>query len=253
MKRSIFVLLLVLVQLVLSAVAAFAYSEDTGALDREGKKGMMRGAMICPVMKDGQSYMVVTSPQGHRIHPISGKESYHAGVDLDADMGDDIVAAAAGTVTMAGWFDGYGNTVMINHGGDLTTLYGHNNSIVVSEGQAVQQGQLIAKAGSTGNSTGPHCHFEVRPDGNSPVDPGLYVPGCSNSKKRRAAATSTGTRIRIPTAVWWTSLSPMTLQSPSMMSSRRPSISHARAFPSCANTLPPSSSSSSRLILHSAQ
>ena len=192
MKRSIFVLLLLLVHHLLFAAAALAYSEDTGALDREGRKGMMRGAMICPVMKDGQSYMVVTSPQGHRIHPISGKESYHAGVDLDADMGDDIVAAAAGTVTMAGWFDGYGNTVMINHGGDLTTLYGHNSSVVVSEGQAVQQGQLIAKAGSTGNSTGPHCHFEVRPDGNSPVDPGLYVPGLLELEKAQGGGNVDG-------------------------------------------------------------
>ena len=79
MKRSIFVLLLVLVQIVLSAAAAFAYNEDTGALDREGKKGMMRGAMICPVVQNGQPHMVVTSPQGHRIHPITGKPSYQAG------------------------------------------------------------------------------------------------------------------------------------------------------------------------------
>ena len=121
MKRSIFVLLLVLVQLALSAASAFAYTEDTGALDREGKKGM-RGAMICPVMKGGQPYMVVTSPQGWRTHPITGQQSYHAGVDLDADTGDDIVAAAAGTVALAGWVDGYGNTVIISHGGDLTTL-----------------------------------------------------------------------------------------------------------------------------------
>ena len=177
MKRSCIVLLLLLVHHLLFAVSAFAYNEDTGALDREGKKGMMRGAMICPVLKGGQPYMVVTSPQGWRIHPITGNQSYHKGVDLDADMGDDIVAAAAGTVILAGWVDGYGNTVMINHGGDLTTLYGHNSSVVVSDGQSVQQGQLIAKAGSTGNSTGPHCHFEVLPDGDSAVDPGLYVPG----------------------------------------------------------------------------
>ena len=177
MKRSCIVLLLLLIHHLLFAVSAFAYNEDTGALDREGKKGMMRGAMICPVLKGGQPYMVVTSPQGWRIHPITGNQSYHKGVDLDADMGDDIVAAAAGTVILAGWVDGYGNTVMINHGGDLTTLYGHNSSVVVSDGQSVQQGQLIAKAGSTGNSTGPHCHFEVLPDGDSAVDPGLYVPG----------------------------------------------------------------------------
>ena len=191
MKRSIFVLLLVLVQLALSAASAFAYTEDTGALDREGRKGM-RGEMICPVMKGGQPYMVVTSPQGWRTHPITGQQSYHAGVDLDADTGDDIVAAAAGTVALAGWVDGYGNTVIISHGGDLTTLYGHNSSLLVSVGQSVQQGQLIAKAGSTGNSTGPHCHFEVRPDGNSPVDPGLYIKGLLELERAQGGGHTDG-------------------------------------------------------------
>ena len=176
MKRSIVVLFLLSVQLVFFAASALAYSEDTGALDREGRKGM-RGAMICPVVHDGKPYMVVTSPQGWRTHPITGQQSYHAGVDLDAEMDDDIVAAAAGTVTLAGWVDGYGNTVIIGHGGDLETLYAHNNSLLVTAGQSVRQGQRIAKAGSTGNSTGSHCHFEVRPDGSTPVDPGLYVPG----------------------------------------------------------------------------
>ena len=131
--------------------------------------------MISPV---GQP-MIVKSPQGFRIHPITGEYKYHSGVDLAADYGDPIYAAAAGTVTYAGWISGYGNTVMINHGGDLYTLYGHNQELLVSVGQSVPQGFVIARAGSTGNSTGPHCHFEVRPNGENgePVDPGLYVPG----------------------------------------------------------------------------
>ena len=131
--------------------------------------------MISPV---GQP-MIVKSPQGYRIHPITGEYKYHSGVDLAADYGDPIYAAAAGTVTYAGWISGYGNTVIINHGGDLHTLYGHNQTLYVAVGQPVAQGEVIAAAGSTGNSTGPHCHFEVRPNGENgePVDPGLYVPG----------------------------------------------------------------------------
>ena len=81
--------------------------------------------MISPV---GQP-MIVKSPQGYRIHPITGEYKYHSGVDLAADYGDPIYAAAAGTVTYAGWISGYGNTVIINHGGDLHTLYGHNQTL----------------------------------------------------------------------------------------------------------------------------
>ena len=132
-------------------------------------------AMVSPV---GQP-MIVTSPQGWRIHPFTGQRSYHAGVDLGVDYGDPIYAAAAGTVSYAGWMQGYGYTVMIHHGGSLYTLYGHNQRLLVSEGQSVPQGMQIAEAGSTGNSTGPHCHFEVLPNGvyGEPVDPGLYIPG----------------------------------------------------------------------------
>ena len=131
--------------------------------------------MVSPV---GQP-MIVTSPQGHRIHPITGKQSYHKGVDLGVDYGDPIYAAAAGTVEYAGWVSGYGYTVEINHGGSLYTLYGHNQELLVGTGQYVTQGMQIAKAGSTGDSTGPHCHFEVLPNGinGEPTDPGLYVPG----------------------------------------------------------------------------
>ena len=126
--------------------------------------------MISPV---GQP-MIVKSPQGFRIHPITGEYKYHSGVDLAADYGDPIYAAAAGTVTYAGWMQGYGNTVIINHGGDLHTLYGHNQELLVSVGQSVPQGFVIARAGSTGNSTGPHCHFEVRVNG-EPVNPLAYL------------------------------------------------------------------------------
>ncbi|MBQ5822469.1 MAG: M23 family metallopeptidase, partial [Selenomonadaceae bacterium] len=90
------------------------------------------------------------------------------------DYGLPIYAAASGTVIHAGWISGYGNTVIIDHGGGVTTLYGHNDSLNVGVGQTVSQGQVIAMCGSTGNSTGPHCHFEVRENG-EPVSPYGYL------------------------------------------------------------------------------
>ena len=146
--------------------------------------------MVSPV---GQP-MVVTSPQGYRIHPITGKQSYHAGVDLGVDYGDPIYAAAAGTVEYAGWISGYGYTVEINHGGSLYTRYGHNQVLLVSAGQYVTQGMQIAEAGSTGNSTGPHCHFEVLPNGvyGEPTDPGLYVPGLLELEKAEGGGLGLG-------------------------------------------------------------
>ncbi len=116
----------------------------------------------------------ITSPFGWRIHPIYGTRIFHSGIDIGGDYGMPIHAAAAGTVIYAGWISGYGNAVIISHGGDLQTLYGHNQSLNVSEGQYVSQGQVIAYCGSTGNSTGPHCHFEVRKNG-EPVNPLNYL------------------------------------------------------------------------------
>jgi len=126
------------------------------------------GSMMWPI--SGQ----VTSPFGWRTHPIFGTARYHSGIDIGADYGDPIVAADGGTVIYAGWMGGYGNAVIIDHGRGISTLYGHNSSLNVVEGQVVRKGQLIALAGSTGYSTGPHCHFEVRENG-APVDPGNYI------------------------------------------------------------------------------
>ncbi len=116
----------------------------------------------------------VTSEFGWRTHPIFGGSKFHSGIDIGGDYGMEIKAARGGVVSHAGWIDGYGNTVMIEHGGGLVTLYGHNQSLAVSVGQTVKQGQVIAYCGSTGNSTGPHCHFEVRLNG-EPVSPYDYL------------------------------------------------------------------------------
>ena len=104
----------------------------------------------------------LTSRYGMRVNPVSGIYKLHAGCDIGAKYGSSIYSAAAGTVILAGWNGGYGNCVMVNHGNGYTTLYGHMSSIAVSNGQSVTQGQVLGYVGSTGNSTGPHLHFEVR-------------------------------------------------------------------------------------------
>jgi murein DD-endopeptidase MepM/ murein hydrolase activator NlpD len=98
----------------------------------------------------------------------------HEGLDLGAGYGSPIHAAAAGVVVHAGWLGGYGNLVVIDHGGGLSTAYGHQSQIAVSYGQHVGQGQVIGYVGSTGHSTGPHLHFEVRINGEA-VDPLGYL------------------------------------------------------------------------------
>ncbi len=115
----------------------------------------------------------ITSGFGWRMHPILGYQRFHSGVDFGADYGSTIRAADRGIVIFAGWYGGYGNAVIIDHGNNITTLYGHTSGLYVSEGQAIERGQPIAAVGSTGLSTGPHLHFEVRQNG-EPVDPMAY-------------------------------------------------------------------------------
>ena len=118
----------------------------------------------------------ISSPFGYRIHPIFKTRKLHTGIDIPAPTGSAIVAASDGTVIFAGWLGGYGKAVMIDHGGGIVTLYGHNSSLSVSVGTEVTKGQKIAKAGSTGYSTGAHCHFEVRRNG-SYEDPIPWLKG----------------------------------------------------------------------------
>ncbi len=112
----------------------------------------------------------ITSEFGTRADPFAGEQKFHAGIDIGAAEGTPVGAAGAGTVTMAGWYGGYGNAVMIDHGNGLESLYGHLSAIMVSVGDLVTQLQTIGLVGSTGNSTGPHLHFELRQDG-TPIDP----------------------------------------------------------------------------------
>lgn len=132
------------------------------------------GIMAWPVAKSGT---YITSGYGMREHPIQGVIKQHTGIDIgNAGFGAPVIAATDGIVTMAGRYGGYGNCVIINHGNGISTLYGHGQTILTEVGKEVKKGDLIMEVGSTGNSTGPHLHFEVRVNG-SCVDPMPYLQG----------------------------------------------------------------------------
>ena len=130
------------------------------------------GVMAWPIAKGGT---YITSDYGIREHPIQGIIKKHTGMDIgNAGFGAPVIAAADGVVSMASYYGGYGNCVMINHGNGVSTLYGHGQKILTTVGTTVKKGDLIMEVGSTGNSTGPHLHFEVRING-TPVDPKPYL------------------------------------------------------------------------------
>lgn len=133
------------------------------------------GEMAWPV----PGYTRITSNYGMRTHPITGIYKLHTGVDLGAPMGANFIAANDGVVTKAGYNGAYGNMVIIDHGGGISTLYAHGSEILVTVGQTVKKGDNILKVGSTGYSTGAHAHFEVRVNG-QPVNPLPYIT--SNTK-----------------------------------------------------------------------
>jgi murein DD-endopeptidase MepM/ murein hydrolase activator NlpD len=116
----------------------------------------------------------ITSGFGTRADPFTGGHAHHMGIDFDANIGDPVSAAAGGVVTFAGVKSGFGNVVEVDHGNGYSTLYGHNSRLLVRAGDVVRAGQEIAKAGSTGRSTGPHVHFEVHVNG-VPVNPRPFL------------------------------------------------------------------------------
>ena len=130
--------------------------------------------MVWPIGINGT---YITSPFGSRLHPIKGVTRFHDGIDIgNAGYGARVIAAADGIVTYASTMGGYGNCVMIYHGNGIATLYGHGQEIKATVGMQVKQGDVIMTVGSTGYSTGPHLHFEVREKG-IPTDPIPYLKG----------------------------------------------------------------------------
>lgn len=127
------------------------------------------GGLMWPL----SGYSRISSPFGYRVHPVLGTRKFHSGCDIPAPAGTPVHAAKAGVVITASYLGSYGNVVMIDHG-DKVTVYAHNSSLKVRVGQQVSQGQVISLVGSTGRSTGPHCHFEVRVGGKA-VNPLGYL------------------------------------------------------------------------------
>ena len=151
-----------------AAAAASAAAQSSGGQGASDNWVQGTGQLGWPVSGE------ITSPYGYRVHPIWGTTIYHSGIDIGVDEGTPVHAADGGVVVWSGWMGGYGYAVVIDHGNGLSTLYGHNSELAVDEGQSVAKGQVISYAGSTGNSTGPHVHFEVRVNGD-PVDPMGYL------------------------------------------------------------------------------
>ncbi len=113
----------------------------------------------------------ITSKYGKRTHPITGKESFHTGIDIAGSTGNNIIASLSGKVVSSGWYNSvYGNVIIINHGNNIQTFYAHLDKTLVKKGQDVKAGDVVGKMGSTGLSTGPHLHFEIRINGEH-VDP----------------------------------------------------------------------------------
>jgi hypothetical protein len=138
--------------------------------EREDKPFEIGFRPICPTLGVGPT----TSFFGNRVHPVTRRITFHAGIDIGASAGTRVVAVSSGTVTFAGVNGGYGNCIIIDHGNGYSTLYGHLRRIDVTRGQSVTQEQKIGEVGSTGVSTGPHLHFEIMVNG-TPINPARYL------------------------------------------------------------------------------
>jgi murein DD-endopeptidase MepM/ murein hydrolase activator NlpD len=136
--------------------------------------GLRHALPSVPLRKPLRGELRMTSTFGYRTDPFLGRPALHSGVDLREEWGTQVHATAAGVVTTAGPSGGYGNMVEVDHGGGLSTRYGHLSAISVSPGQQVSPGAVLGRVGSTGRSTGPHLHYEVRIDGEA-VDPSRFL------------------------------------------------------------------------------
>ena len=166
-----------LLQTVRTEIAAFDNELDVLAQEQDRLEELLAEALRASGQAPGQLFRPVPGPVssafGPRLHPILGYTRLHTGVDMSARSGEEIAAAGSGTVILAGWYGGYGNTVIIDHGGGMATLYAHQTEVNVSKGDEVGVADVVGYIGSTGLSTAPHLHFEVRLDG-APVDPVPY-------------------------------------------------------------------------------
>ena len=133
----------------------------------------------------------MTSSYGEREHPVLGRRRMHKGVDLAAPVGTPVYAPADGVVSRASWFSSYGLYISVEHGGEMQTRYGHLSRLNVAEGQTVHKGDVIGFVGSTGRSTGPHLHYEVRVDGEA-VNPIPYMQSTAGLAAAEANAAKGG-------------------------------------------------------------
>ncbi|MEL6160934.1 MAG: peptidoglycan DD-metalloendopeptidase family protein [Cyanobacteria bacterium J06554_11] len=154
--------------LILERVATAEAADLKIAREEALRAARASGKMLRP------SYGPITSQFGSRFHPVLGYSRFHAGTDFGAEHGTPIQAAETGIVIFSGWYGGYGNAVILDHGDGMTTLYAHASRLNVTEGDTVRKGDVIAAVGTTGLSTGPHLHFEVRRAG-EPVDPMAFL------------------------------------------------------------------------------
>ncbi|WP_343347888.1 murein hydrolase activator EnvC family protein [Terrisporobacter petrolearius] len=154
--------------------AATSSESDSNKSDSDKSDSSNSNAVISNGSWPVPGYSTISSPFGYRIHPVLGISKLHTGIDIPAPIGTPAVAVASGTVIYSGAQGSYGNTVMIRHDNGLVSLYAHNSALVVKVGDKVKKGQVVTKIGTSGRSTGPHLHFEIRVNG-TPQNPLNYL------------------------------------------------------------------------------
>ena len=163
-------------------IALVTYRDDTATsteivkeeITEEAVAKIIEVGTVNPPTYIWPCYGTISSYFGSRTSPTAGASSNHKGIDIAVSTGTSVMATSGGTVTVAGWQSGYGYVVYIDHGNGVVSRYGHLSKILVSVGDTVSQGEVIARSGNTGNSTGPHLHFEIRVNGTA-VNPLNYL------------------------------------------------------------------------------